>query len=95
MKTFNNPLDPENIQIKKAIRQWVLDRLKLDVSATIEIIENTCTEPNCVFAETLIAVSNTEGGDVFYKMSKPLVFIRKIDVALMQKMSTKPLFHKH
>ncbi len=94
MATFTNPLDPENIAVKKAIRQWAIERFRLDASVEIGIIEHSCTEPSCVHAETVISVENTEGGG-FYKIAKPLVYIRKIDVALMQKMSTKITQHRH
>ena len=94
MTTFKNPLDPENIEIKKAIRQWVISRFKLDESVEIGIIEHQCTEASCVHAETVISFENTEGGD-FYKITKPLVYIRKIDVSLMQKVLTKTAVHRH
>lgn len=94
MTQFKNPNDPENIQIKTAIRQWIIDRFKLDESINIDIVENRCTEASCVHAETIILVSDTEGSR-FYKISKPLVFIRKLDVSLMPEMQTKPQVHKH
>ena len=94
MTKFTNPLDPENIQIKKAIRQWIIARFKLDESVDIGIIEHQCTEASCVHAETVISFENTEGRE-FYKIAKPLVYIRKIDVALMQKTSSKNILHRH
>ena len=94
MNAFKNPLDPENIHIRTAIRKWVIDRFKLDESADIGIVEHNCSEASCVHAETVISVLNTEGGH-FYKIAKPLVFVRKIDVSLMQQMSAKPQAHRH
>ena len=94
MNAFKNPLDPENIQIKKAIRKWVIDRFKLAESADIGIVEHNCSEQSCIHAETVISVLNTEGGH-FYKIAKPLVFVRKIDVSLMQPMFVKPQVHRH
>lgn len=94
MTQFKNPNDPENIQIKTAIRQWTIARFKLDESIGIDIIENRCTEASCVHSETVISVSDTEGSR-FYKISKPLVFIRKLDVSLMQEMPAKHQLHKH
>ncbi len=94
MTTFTNPLDPENIEIKKAIRQWVIDRFKLDAAVKIDIVEHQCSEASCVHAETVISIENTEGGK-FYKMAKPLVYIRKLDVALMQPMLVKTALHRH
>ena len=104
MTTFKNPLDPENIEIKKAIRQWVISRFKLDESVEIGIVEHQCMEASCVHAETVISIENTveernpeasgKGGE-FYKIAKPLVYIRKIDISLMQKVLTKTAVHRH
>ena len=97
MKAFKNPLDPENIDIKKAIRQWVIARFKLDDSVVIGIVEHGCTEASCVYAETVISLENgvfTEGGR-FFKITKPLVYIRKIDIALMAETAVKPTVHRH
>ena len=94
MATFKNPLDPENIQVKKVIRQWVIDRFKLDEPVSIGIVEHQCTEPSCVHAETVISIQNTEGSE-FYKIAKPLVFIRKIDIGIMQKKEEKNIKHRH
>jgi hypothetical protein len=91
---FKNPLDPENIQIKTAIRQWVIARFKLDESVQIDIVEHQCSEASCVHAETVISVNYTVGG-LFFKITKPLVYIRKLDVSLMQQLPTKPQGHRH
>lgn len=97
MNVFKNPLDPENIEIKKAIQKWVIERFKLENSVQIEIIEHRCTEASCVHAETVISVLNVRDteGVAFYKIAKPLVYIRKIDIALMQKVAAKPKPHQH
>ncbi len=94
MTIFKNPLDPENIQVKKAIRQWVIVRFTLDESVYIDIVEHQCSEASCVHAETVISIENTEGSES-YKIAKPLVYIRKIDVAVMQKMVSKTAVHRH
>ena len=107
MKAFKNPLDPENIDTKKAIRQGVIARFKLDDSVVIGIVEHGCTEASCVYAETVISLENgvfTEGGRNpdsfgkgrrFFKITKPLVYIRKIDIALMEETAVKPTVHRH
>ena len=101
---FKNPLDPENIAIKKAIRQWVIARFKLDDSIDIDIVEQGCTEASCVYAETIISVKKSDYTDLsryireerrFFKITKPLVYIRKIDIALMVETAVKPTVHRH
>ncbi len=94
MAKFTNPLDPENIALKKAIQQWIIARFKLDETVDIRIVEHACTEASCVHAETVISIENTEGV-TNYKIAKPLVYIRKIDITLMQKMLSKTVLHRH
>ena len=101
MKKFNNPLNPEDINIKIAIKKWTVDVLKLNDDAEVDIIENLCTEASCVYAETLIKVQNTEEsqdnreGSLFYKITKPLTFIRKLDVQNMTQIKEITATHKH
>ena len=94
MKKFNNPLDPDDIKIRTAIKEWTLDFLKLETSVEIEIIEHLCTEASCLHAETVIKVENTEGSS-FFKIAKPLTFIRKLDVLNMKEMSSPNSVHRH
>ena len=94
MKKFNNPLDPDDLKIRAAIKLWTIDFLKLDSSTEIEIIEHLCTEASCLHAETVIKVENTEGSS-FFKIAKPLTFIRKLDVENMIKMSSANPVHRH
>ncbi len=102
MTQFKNPLDPDNIQIRMAIRKWLIDCFKLDESARIEIVEHRCSEASCVHAETVISVAYSDDtsrdnreGVYYYKISKPLVFIRKIDVSLIKVLTQKPQVHRH
>lgn len=94
MKKFINPLDPDDLKIKAAIQQWTIDFFKLNESTDIDITEHLCTETSCVHAETVVKVSNTEGV-YFYKIAKPLTFIRKLDVQNMKEMTTTNVLHKH
>jgi hypothetical protein len=94
MKKFNNPLDPDDINIKSAIKKWTIDLLKLNADSDIEITENLCSEASCVYAETLLKVQNTEGSS-FYKITKPLTFIRKLDVQNMAEIKEQMSTHKH
>ena len=94
MKKFNNPLDPDDLKIRAAIKQWAIDFLELETSIEIEIIEHLCTEASCVHAETVLKIENTEGSS-FFKIAKPLTFIRKLDVQNMKKMSSSNNVHRH
>ena len=94
MKKFINPLDPEDLKIKTAIQQWTLDFFTLNDATSIEITEHLCTESSCVHAETVIKLSDTEGVH-FFKIAKPLTFIRKVDVQNMTKINNGLNVHKH
>ena len=94
MKKFINPLDPDDLKIRAAIRQWTIDSLKLNPYTELEIIEHLCTEANCLHTETIIKVENTEGIH-FYKIAKPLTFIRKLDVQNMVEINSFMPIHRH
>jgi hypothetical protein len=94
MKGFKNPLDPDNLNIKTALRRWAIEKLALAENAEVQITEIQCAEPNCVHVETLISVVDTEGGR-FFKINKPLVFIRKWDVQAWQEMGHQDAIHRH
>jgi hypothetical protein len=88
MQKFINPNDPSNTQLNTTLKRWISEKLQLSDAAVIEIQEHQCTDANCLHAETIFMVksgANTEGGNDFYKIAKPLVFIRKWDVDTMKK----------
>jgi hypothetical protein len=101
MKKFKNPLDPDDINIKSAIKKWTIDLLKLEADSEIEITENLCSEASCVYAETLVKVVYTDlsrgnrEGSRFFKITKPLTFIRKLDVQNMSEIKEVNSTHKH
>ncbi len=94
MKKFINPLDPDDLKIKAAIQQWTLEFFKLGEATAVEITEHLCTEASCVHAETVVKVSDTEGVH-FFKIAKPLTFIRKVDVQNMKQINNGLSVHKH
>ncbi len=94
MKKFNNPLDPNDDNIKTAIKKWTVDLLTLNADSDIEILEHLCTDSSCLHAETVVKVHDTEGVRLF-KIAKPLTFIRKMDVQNMQPTNLLTSAHKH
>jgi hypothetical protein len=88
MQKFINPNDPSNTQLNATLKRWISEKLQLSDASVIEIQEHQCTDANCLHSETIFKVKNgenTEGGNEFYKIAKPLVFIRKWDVEAMKK----------
>jgi hypothetical protein len=99
--TFQNPLDPDNSQIKKAIIKWLTQKWNLSENTVFDITEYKCSEPSCVHTETHISITDTEGGDArfmssrHFKVSKPLVYIRQWDIQNMQEIFSKKDMHHH
>jgi hypothetical protein len=96
MKKFNNPLDPDDLNIKAAIRTWTFDFLKLTPDFELEIIEHECSDASCLHAETVLkikpslrGIEATEGVERFFKIAKPLTFVRKLDVQHMKEIIYK------
>jgi hypothetical protein len=75
---FKNPLDPENLAIQKAIKQWVAIFLQLPDDTVITVSEIKCCGENCPHIETCITVWQTP--PLLLKIPKPLVYVRKYDV---------------
>jgi hypothetical protein len=106
MKAFINPHDPDNVAIKATLSGWLRTKLALNDDAEVSVHEHLCSEPSCVHAETVFKVENgqntvdegnPEGGGkglLFYKIAKPIVYIRKWDLDAMKKIET-PMKHAH
>ena len=107
MNAFKNPLDPDNLKAKDLLKKWLSTKLKLDVTARIDITEYQCADPGCLHSETVFQVfespntpegTNERGG--IYKIAKPLVFIRQWDIDAITQPIEKPIesknwVHKH
>lgn len=93
---FKNPLDPENVQIKALLKNWIIQKLQLSDDTPVSIQEYGCTSAGCVHAETIFTISpNWSASQEFYKISKPLIFIRKWDMDSLQKINTTHTPHQH
>ena len=80
MTVFRNPHDPENIIIKTKIQEWIRTKLNLKESSTIEVSEVDCADPGCVDKETRIIVTIKDTPTKLYRIHKPIVYVRKLDV---------------
>jgi hypothetical protein len=93
MKAFINPHDPNNTALKKTLSDWLKVKLALDDDTEVSIHEHLCSEPSCVHAETVFRTENTEGVS-FYKIAKPIVYVRKWDLDGLKKIDM-PTVHTH
>jgi hypothetical protein len=93
MKAFINPHDPDNTALKKTLSDWLKTKLALNDNTEVSIHEHLCSEPSCVHAETVFRTENTEGV-TFYKITKPIVYVRKWDLDALKKINA-PTVHTH
>jgi hypothetical protein len=94
MQKFINPNDPNNLQTLAWIERQTRLLLETEVG-TISVEELSCNEAGCLQATSVICWAND--ADIrYFKIFKPLVFIRKRDIeaALKQYVLQKP-FHQH
>jgi hypothetical protein len=103
MKAFINPHDPDNTALKITLTDWLKTKLALNDDTEVSIHEHLCSEPNCIHAETIFRVENTvearnpdaSGKGVnFYKITKPIVYVRKWDLDGLKKIDM-PTVHTH
>jgi hypothetical protein len=103
MKAFINPHDPDNVAIKETLSGWLRTKLALNDDTKVSIHEHLCSEPSCIHAETIFRVENTVEarnpdasgkGVSFYKISKPIVYVRKWDLDVLKKIDM-PTVHTH
>lgn len=94
MQKFTNPNDPENVQTLAWIQKQASLALET-ATETISVEELSCNESSCLHATVVIGWSN-DANIKYFKIPKPLVFIRKGDIerALKQPIFEKPL-HQH
>ncbi len=78
---FTNPNDPDGTQLKATLQRLVWEAVPAWQGAAMVWEEHECKDDACLHAQTTLRVT-TPGGAVwetgFYK---PLVFIRKGDIA--------------
>lgn len=85
MSYFKNPLDPDDIQIKSKIKEWMKLYFDVESENIISIEEVPCWEPKCPDIHTKIIFYKTNLSQEFI-IYKPLTFVRKIDFASRKNM---------
>jgi hypothetical protein len=89
---FENPNDPDNSQIRAALARWLAES---GYVGTLEVVENVCTDPGCLHTETVLILENSDMPIQYFKIAKPLVYIRKWDIAALKALTTPPTVHRH
>lgn len=80
---FVNPADPDNILLKAKIALWIKEKLKLQSEPELSVVEIPCGQDNCPCIQTQIILSAPFSHT--FQIGKPLVYIRKWDIQLLQK----------
>lgn len=75
---FKNPLDPQNLQITKAIKTWATELYQLPDEVVITVAELKCCGEDCPHIETVITIWEAEPKRL--RVQKPLVYVRKHDL---------------
>ncbi len=88
MNKFINPLDPDNECIKIMLENWIRKNLFLNDTSSVFVHEQACSEPSCLFAETIISVEQEEVAKTFI-IAKPLTFVRERDIRTMREITNK------
>ncbi len=80
MTTFRNPNDPNNTIITAKIQEWVKSELNLSEDTSIQVLEVDCADVGCVDKETRITLSLNNNFVKQYRIHKPIVYVRKLDI---------------
>jgi len=83
---FKNPHDPDNIIITAKIQEWVRLKMGLGMDTMVQVIELNCIDPGCMDKETRIIVTRPDEPGIQYRVHKPIVYVRKLDIDHLQKM---------
>ncbi len=77
---FRNPFDKDNVTITKKVKEWTAIHFTLSTNDIVLVSEVNCIEPNCPDYETEIIIVKSHGNKQYYKIRKPLTYVRKWDI---------------
>jgi len=77
---FRNPFDNDNVTITKKVKEWTTSHFTLSINDIVLVSEVNCVEPNCPDYETEIIIVKSQGTRHYYKIRKPLTYLRKWDI---------------
>ena len=96
-KYFSNPLNPDNSAQLLAIQQWFADFWTKNSAGywggaiyeqNFKIETQHCGESSCLYTETLLTFIEKDENEIekihYFRIKKPLVFIRKYDFEQLQ-----------
>lgn len=77
---FTNPRDPENKEMTKTIKRWIMVHGKYPEETAIWVSEVNCVDPGCPDMETVMLVMPGKDEKHSFRVRKPMVFVREADI---------------
>lgn len=78
---FTNPNDPKNESLLSKLKEWLQTHLGFSAEIEISYSEMRCADLACPCVQTFLKVQSPDGEPTSYRIGKPLVYIREMDIA--------------
>jgi hypothetical protein len=85
--SFQNPRDPGNVALRAKIEEWLREAELLSAGERLLNLREESDQcgPNCPHAETLLRIGGVADDAVReYRISRPLVFVRRPDIQALR-----------
>jgi hypothetical protein len=77
---FTNPNDPKNVSLLLKLKEWLVKHFHFSGELEISYSEMRCADPACPCVQTFLKVALPTGEQKSYRIGKPFVYIREIDI---------------
>lgn len=77
---FINPNDPKNESLLSKLKEWLQKHLGFSAEIQISYSEMRCADPACPCVQTFLKVQLPSGELKSFRIGKPLVYIREMDI---------------
>jgi hypothetical protein len=81
---FTNPNDLKNESLLSKLKEWIQKHLGLSNEIEISYSEMRCADPACPCVQTFLKVHLPEGLTKSFRIGKPLVYIREMDILALK-----------
>lgn len=77
---FINPNDPKNESLLSKLKEWLQNHLGFSAEIEVSYSEMRCADPACPCVQTFLKVQLPDGELKSFRIGKPLVYIREMDI---------------
>lgn len=81
---FINPNDIKNESLLSKLKGWLQTHLGLSSEIEISYSEMRCADPACPCVQTFLKVQMPDGVCESFRIGKPLVYIREMDISSLK-----------